>query len=339
MTRSKQQIVEKSEPLAGSAGSRVAGRRLAGAAASVLAALVIGALGFAAGREGNGLRPVAHEVDVGSSDFPWSTLMGLRESLDGVDIAQINLLAATGLAGAEQLDLEALQSLLDQWADRVKSETERHLYRFKQSPSRYQDSEAYFRMLMLIVVLQEDFGIAYNPARVHTPDYRDSRDLFIHGLLDRTGEAGEGRGTCVSMPVTYVAVGRRLGYPLKLVVTKGHVFARWDAGPSGERFNIEGTNRGLRTPNDDYYEQWPHELTEEEIADGWYLRSLEPNEELALFLQQRGHCLEDNGRFAGAHVAYALAHQVAPTCPSALGYLAQSINREIATQKDRNTIE
>ncbi len=45
------------------------------------------------------------------------------------------------------------------------------------------------------------------------------------------------------MPVLYVAIGRRLGYPLELVTTKGHVFACWE--DSNDRFNIEGTNEGL----------------------------------------------------------------------------------------------
>ncbi len=42
----------------------------------------------------------------------------------------------------------------------------------------------------------------------------DSRFLFIHGLLTGFG------GTCVSMPILYLAIARRLGYPLKLVETK-----------------------------------------------------------------------------------------------------------------------
>jgi hypothetical protein len=43
--------------------------------------------------------------------------------------------------------------------------------------------------------------------------------------------------------VLYVAIGRRLGYPLKLVECKGHLFVRWE--DAKERFNIEGTSRGL----------------------------------------------------------------------------------------------
>jgi hypothetical protein len=45
---------------------------------------------------------------------------------------------------------------LDQYAKRVEQETLRHLYRFREHPEEYQDSEAYFRLMMMAVILQED---------------------------------------------------------------------------------------------------------------------------------------------------------------------------------------
>ena len=46
------------------------------------------------------------------------------------------------------------------------------------------------------------------------------------------------------MPILYIAIGRRLGYPLKLVHAHGHDFVRWDE-PGGERFNIDATSPGF----------------------------------------------------------------------------------------------
>lgn len=60
-----------------------------------------------------------------------------------------------------------------------------------------------------------------------------------------------GRGTCSSLPPLYVAIGRRLGYPLKLVKSFAHLFARWDNG-AGERFNIECTARQFVSHPDEY---------------------------------------------------------------------------------------
>ena len=148
-----------------------------------------------------------------------------------------------------------------------------------------------------MTVLQQDFGVRYDPchrassASAYPKDnfFSHSSGLFLHGIL------GPRRmGTCSSMPVLYVAVGRRLGYPLKLVTTRGHLFARWE--DDRERFNIEATNEGLNCFPDEYYHHWPFELSEQEIKSGRYLRSLTPREELALFLQTRGMCLKAAGR-------------------------------------------
>ena len=83
---------------------------------------------------------------------------------------------------------------------------------------------------MLEQVLVEDLGIQYNPALAEylksgkAPNHgvfsADSKNMFIHGLLD-----GSHYGTCASMPVLVVAVGRRLGYPLNRQLTGPTPFA------------------------------------------------------------------------------------------------------------------
>jgi hypothetical protein len=150
--------------------------------------------------------------------------------LERVDIARMNLLCAEGLPGAENLNIDGCLAALDQWAAHAKREIDRHLYRFRASPTEYEDSEGYFRMLMMSVVVYEDFGIRYNPQWIAAPTaaraddhfFADSRDVLLHGL---TGQRR--MGTCSSMPVLYIALARRLGYPVRLVATKGHLFMRW----------------------------------------------------------------------------------------------------------------
>lgn len=214
------------------------------------------------------------------------------------DMARLNLTCALGLPGAENLNVDAMLAVLDTWVAGVKFETDRHLYKFAQNPAEYDNSEGYFRILMMITVLQKDCNVHYNPGRIRDPDFKDSQDLFIHGLL------GERRaGTCSNMPVLYVAVGRRLGYPIKLVSTKGHLFARWDGGDA-DRFNIEGAGRGMSVFSDDHYKTWPMKMTDAEIKSGMYLNSMTPAEELACFLATHGHCVEELGRFADAEKAY-----------------------------------
>ncbi len=221
------------------------------------------------------------------------------------DVALMNLLCAQGLRGAENLNVADCLATLDQWAERVKVETERHLYRFRRTPGEYDHSEAKFRMLVLGTTLQRDFRIGYNPERIQPAGdfepndafFGDSRDVFLHGLLtDRR------MGTCGSLPGLYMAVGRRLGYPLKLVETKAHVFIRWE--DARERFNIEASGRGVGWYDDEHFKNRPMLVTDEEIAACGFLRSLTPQEELAMFLSIRGHCLMAMGKAAEAVAAH-----------------------------------
>jgi hypothetical protein len=95
------------------------------------------------------------------------------------DIGRMNLLCAHGLPGAEDLDLERSLSVLDAMTDRVRVETQRHFYRFQRNPAEFENSEGFFRMLMLAVVLAEDFGVQYAPGKMGTTaTARADDDLF-----------------------------------------------------------------------------------------------------------------------------------------------------------------
>lgn len=233
------------------------------------------------------------------------------------EIAVLNLICAEGLPGAEQLDTERCLGMLTEMASRVRLETERHFYRFKQKPAEFESSAGFFRMLMLTVVLAEDFKVGYDTARRTSSMtategdgfFGDSASVFLQGLL-----GPKRQGTCSSMPVLYVAVGRRLGYPLKLVTTKGHLFVRWEG--AGERFNVEATSRGLSRFDDDYYRHWPFEISASEEAAEGYLKSLSPAEELAVFLSIRGMCLREAGRIAEAADCFVAAGKYSPGCAS-----------------------
>jgi transglutaminase superfamily protein len=180
-------------------------------------------------------------------------LLALPADMIGqLGIATVNFLCAERLPSHESVDLSAALASLDDWSKRAQPETQRHLYKFQKNPAEFNHSEGYFRMLALIIVLQQDFGVRYNLERAQQPDYSKADDLFLTDVLDKRHQ-----GTCVSL-----AVGRRLGYPLKLVTTKAHVFARWESVDGKERFNIEGTNVGLNCFPDDYYRTWPVPMTE-----------------------------------------------------------------------------
>jgi hypothetical protein len=159
----------------------------------------------------------------------------------------------------------------------------------------------------MAILLKRGVGIRYQPAAIGNFIFADSRDDLLHGLLTRN------LGTCSSLPVLCVAIGRRLGYPLHLAVSKGHVFCQWlnDDG-SHLNFEISGDDGDAAMHDDGHYYVWPRPMTREEITSRLYLRPLTRMEELALFLETRGHCLVDNKRFDDARQAYEQAHKAAP---------------------------
>jgi hypothetical protein len=301
---------------------------------------------------GGGAQVVASQLPVKLQQL----LASAPAQIGQCDIARLNLLCSEGLPGAESLNPQECIATLDGWAERIKSETERHLYRYKASPREFESSEGYFRMLMMAVVLYEDFSVRYNPERISTPGaldandhfFADSRDVFLHGLLGMEVQSLESKvqsprskvqspdspsslalGTCSSMPVLYIAIGRRLGYPLKLVTTKAHLFIRWESAT--ERFDLEATGKGMNRYDDEHFKQWPFPVTEEEIKADGYLKSLTPVEELAVFLSLRGHCLREAGRTQEAASAYRAAAGLAPASRAYRLLLADTLGGSAAS--------
>ncbi len=95
-----------------------------------------------------------------------------------------------------------------------------------------------------------------------------------------------------------VAIGRRLGYPLKLVNVPDHLLFRWD--DENERFNVEYNGETGNVYPDEYYKTWPikwdAEIHRAQKHAHW-LTSLTPNNEAAKFLGSRFLAMEALGRY------------------------------------------
>jgi hypothetical protein len=257
----------------------------------------------------------------------WDASEFSEDALAAFDVAALNLAAAEGLRG--ETDVAKCLDKLDDWADRVKVETLRHIYRFDPASRRpasefsYGNSLARFCCYVLLQVLQEDCGVVYNPARKFDPNFGEPADLFIHGILDEKCRGG----TCATMPVVYVAVARRLGYPVRLVEAREHLFFRWDDARGvliewehpetrfwipPDRFNVEGAGEGIAYYPDSHYIQWPRLWKEADFAHGRYLRSMTRKEELASFLVLRGECYWEYRNWSDALQAYFYACKLVP---------------------------
>lgn len=233
------------------------------------------------------------------------------------DMGLLDLLCAPRLPGSEDLNIPRCVQRLDDLAALVKDRTERNLHRFRDDPT-YGHCEPMWRMALLVTILKQNYGVAYHPtareellAGIESP-CNDSKEVFIHGML---GDDPSRRwGTCASIPVLIAAVARRLHYPVGLSVSRCHLFARWE-----DRrlcFNIEASNPGgMVVHPDDHYRAFRGELTDYEVKSGFYVRTLFPSEEFAMFMHERVLCLSYAARYEETLLWSARALQFAPDDP------------------------
>jgi hypothetical protein len=235
------------------------------------------------------------------------------------DIAAVNLACARGLSSADESEFSEYLTLLDTIADAVRRETERSRRLLKLKPAQFHNSEAVFRLYTMEHVFRVRFNIRYDPL-VHAIagngrpwKSSDSTEVFIHGIL-----SAKRTGTCSSLPAFAIAVGRRLGYPLKLVLAPNHTFYRWDDG--NEVLNMQHTEAGGDVrPNEHFYE-WPRKWNETDYAINErthvWLHSMTPKQEASKFLCNRAIVLRDSGRFGESLQAIDAAERFNPINPA-----------------------
>lgn len=233
----------------------------------------------------------------------WKQLCRLPEQeLGAYDIAEVNLACAEGLPGAEKIDHAGCLDRLDHCTRLAGPYTEQRMPIFHRNPAAYKHCEPLFRMICLTTLLRQACGVCYNRAKAPAEARLDTADKFIHGAL-----MGDG-GTCASLPVVYASVGRRLGYPLKLVECLQHCYLRWEY-PDGQYVNIQANGRTIDTPSDDHYRQGVYVIGEEEAKARCYFQSKTPRMELARFLIERGLLFDQDRtpRHAAESFLWALA--------------------------------
>ena len=98
------------------------------------------------------------------------------EEVDKYDMAELNLLCGSGLDGNEKGDLDQCMKIFDELVEMVRAETQRNWGRWQSNPAEYQNSEAYYRMGMLITVVRQDFGTKYNPKLITDPSKKVDND-------------------------------------------------------------------------------------------------------------------------------------------------------------------
>ena len=237
--------------------------------------------------------------------------------LEQVDVGRMNLICADAVSGLGESELPRLLRRLDEWAEGARRAEVRYRKTYERETMRYDNSYAKYRAVNLALTIKEDFRCRYQKEHIRSGAmtdfasprfFRNPDDVFVSGLLKRR------LGTCSSFPVLLVALGRRLGYPLYLKLTGGHMFCCWDDGK--ERFNLETNGDAVDTPSDEHYLKEPcygmaarsqREMTAERL-----MVKLTNAEALSVFLETAGYCAEANGNLPRALSIYRAALKYRP---------------------------
>ncbi len=133
-------------------------------------------------------------------------------------------------------------------------------------------------------------------------------NFYLNGVLDTK------QGTCFNLPMLYMAVAQRLGYPVYPVLAPEHVFLRF-VSPLLKEQNIEATEGGGYSPDEDYIRRL--NISAKGLKSGAYLRTLTYRQYLAALLQVNAVTLGQRGQLDKAirymEKAVRLHPQSAPT--------------------------
>lgn len=140
-----------------------------------------------------------------------------------------------------------------------------------------------YRIRALNTHLYKIFGMEYD---LNDPYVKNIKNRYINGILDTK------KGSCVSMPLLYLAVAQRLGYPIYAVNVPQHIFLRY-VDPSLKMKNIEATGGGGYSSDEEYIESL--QISFIALTKGAYLRTLTHREFLGILIAQNGIYWANNG--------------------------------------------
>jgi len=119
-----------------------------------------------------------------------------------------------------------------------------------------------YRIAAINTVLFREYGFSYDK-----DDFlgRKPYNHFISSVLDRK------KGVCTSLPLLYMIVAEKLGYPIYAVEAPDHTFCRYVLN-DGTYYNIEVTSGGGEVP-DLFYIDDMH-IPKQAFTNGVYMRTL-----------------------------------------------------------------
>jgi hypothetical protein len=195
--------------------------------------------------------PPNHEVTPEERALSWKTEFGqfppyteaerelekmLRGKDEDIDLALANWLIAVDIPQLHEMTREDYFKQLDAMAEQVRLDIARQAReKHPANPNKpiWRCGSFAYAIHKLGFAYTEEFRKQdLSPAESQAL-HSNANDVFLVGLLHTQ------RGSCISMPLIYLVIGQRLGYPVHLVVLGKHYFIRWQE--PGFRVNIEPT--------------------------------------------------------------------------------------------------
>jgi len=140
----------------------------------------------------------------------------------------------------------------------------------------------------------------------------DDADLHVTKLSNRfiNGYIATKKGSCITMPLLYVIIGERLGWPIYPVRSAKHFFVRYIPKELSFNFqqNIETTNGGSFISDEQY--KLDVQIPDKSINNGVYLRTLSKKEYLAslLLINANQHLEKNNIETAKKYLRIAIQY-------------------------------
>lgn len=192
---------------------------------------------------------------------PMQAAAAFEKTIDpNVDVAEAALLIERQIDS--KIDVKKYLNQLDKMVSEVKARTAGR-------------TDPRQRMHVLRHYLFSIFGMRYD----YSDPFAEKRSNFtLSGILSTK------KGSCVTMPLLFLVMSQRLGYPVSAVLLPQHMFLRYSAIPTAE-FDMEVTSDGdIFRESGFYAREKDSGVTERGIKSGSYMKALTKKETLAALL-------------------------------------------------------
>jgi len=177
---------------------------------------------------------------------PPETLEELRvmsdAELERLDVIRMNLIVAKEVD--PDIDIRFFEKYFDALAAYAKYQIDTLEPAFDADTSPYKSSKEIWKCAVLWEIVTEDFGIGYLQEGISGLDHTQPWQKFVHGVVTRK------QGTCCNLPVIYLALGQRLGFPIRAAMAPRHTYLQW-VYADGSHVNFDVTSRkGMMVDSD-----------------------------------------------------------------------------------------